>query len=82
MSTLLYMLQFNVFMLFFSLNRNKILTYPQAILEPLSLPQKPPTDLDALYLFFLCPREESNLDQRVRSALFYPLNYEDLWLTL
>lgn len=24
-----------------------------------------------------CPREESNLDQELRSLLFYPLNYED-----
>ena len=27
----------------------------------------------------LCPREESNFDPRVRSALFYPLNYEGLF---
>ena len=26
----------------------------------------------------LCPRQESNLDSRVRSAKFYPLNYESV----
>src|SRR3990167_3067243 len=28
--------------------------------------------------FTLCPRQESNLDSRVRSAKFYPLNYGSL----
>ena len=27
-----------------------------------------------LYVFRLCPSQESNLDQLVRSELFYPLN--------
>src|SRR6185503_10056801 len=31
---------------------------------------------------FLCPRRESNLDQLVRSELFYPLNYEDKLYTM
>ena len=29
-----------------------------------------------LALFLLCPRQESNLHQSLRRALFYPLNYE------
>lgn len=27
----------------------------------------------------MCPREESNFDQRLRSPLFYPLNYGGLY---
>ena len=30
----------------------------------------------------LCPREESNLHQKLRSLLFYPLNYKgEIWMT-
>ena len=29
---------------------------------------------------FWCPREESNLDHKLRKLAFYPLNYEGLYL--
>lgn len=31
--------------------------------------------------FTLCPREESNLDLRIRSPPFYPLNYRGVFFT-
>ena len=35
---------------------------------------------DALSSFVLCPREESNLDLKLRRLLFYPLNYRGFFV--
>lgn len=49
-------------------------------IEPLSMASKattprPQTPMRATYTY-LCPQEGSNLHQRVRSPLLYPLSYE------
>jgi hypothetical protein len=38
--------------------------------------KKPPRP--SVSWIYLCPRQESNLDLRLRKPTFYPLNYEDI----